>query len=608
MKYPALARVFAVVLVIMCLIMAANGAVGLRKTENEYAERLAYVDKYRGRIENYVALTEEVENSISYDEAFAQLQALQEEHDKAASQHRTDTALYTAEKGGNIMGANMIWEAIPEIKDARAELEAGKRELAKQTAEIQSFETAYNENRGTLGELAGSADSSAKSCASEAARLDGVIAEMNRLISAEPQPPASPKPSEEPTEEPSPEPSGEPSPEPSGEPSPEPSQDPQPDPEPDPEPPSPQPSDADPLSAAAAGHQATATVLTPGARPKIRLLSDVTEKDEYEAAMEEYERKHSEWEAECTAFKSTALDPTLQLIAEETAAAAPLAEQLGQIAESLGVDISQIPADMFDNISAALESQMGAGTDPADMSNEEFLRYAQTLRNSLSAVGTGLNQVNGGIAQINAAFAGLATARAEIAMADRALAMAERELYSQLANIWYNLGQLENKAEELAEEKTELDVEAQLLSKKLLETEELRDLKNRHASARQLLLNVPEIKAAYLENDDLPGSAEQYLEGYGAETQRLREGKRLINILAIAGAVAGVLGIPGAFEKTKRRFWLITPVLLCLALAAGADGVNMHMGLGQMYSALITAILALIQLLVILPKQKTISA
>ena len=68
----------------------------------------------------------------------------------------------------------------------------------------------------------------------------------------------------------------------------------------------------------------------------------------------------------------------------------------------------------------------------------------------------------------------------------------------------------------------------------------------------------------------------------------------------------GLVGLPAAFEKTRKRFWLLAPVLLCLGCAVGADGVNMSLGLGQMYTALVTAIFALIQLLVVLPKQKTI--
>ena len=179
-------------------------------------------------------------------------------------------------------------------------------------------------------------------------------------------------------------------------------------------------------------------------------------------------------------------------------------------------------------------------------------------------------------------------------------------MHTQLANIWYNLGQLEEKADELREEKEKLDLEALSLDKELMETDELKLLKNRHISARQLLINIPEVKSSYAETEDLEVSARSYLEDYREETRRLNQGRRLINLLAVLGGVFGVLGIPGAYEKLRGRFWLIAPVLLCLGCAAAADWVNMRLGLGQMYTALFTAIFAVIDLLIILPRKKAL--
>ena len=96
MKHPALARVFAVVLAILCLLLLSNGLVGLKKAAAENGERLAFEEKYAGRIEKYLQLDEELSHSISYDEAYAELEKMMEEHEAAASQHRIDTALYSA--------------------------------------------------------------------------------------------------------------------------------------------------------------------------------------------------------------------------------------------------------------------------------------------------------------------------------------------------------------------------------------------------------------------------------------------------------------------------------------------------------------------------------
>ena len=104
-------------------------------------------------------------------------------------------------------------------------------------------------------------------------------------------------------------------------------------------------------------------------------------------------------------------------------------------------------------------------------------------------------------------------------------------------------------------EKTELDEEAVLLSKKLVETEGLKRLKNRRISTRQLLISQGEVKARTEETGDLVRSAREFLEDYRQETERLSRGRRLINLLAVIGAAAGVIGIPAAYEKIKSRFW-----------------------------------------------------
>ena len=80
----------------------------------------------------------------------------------------------------------------------------------------------------------------------------------------------------------------------------------------------------------------------------------------------------------------------------------------------------------------------------------------------------------------------------------------------------------------------------------------------------------------------------------------------ILNILeAVFGALAGFAGIPAAFEKTKKRFWLIAPAAICLVCACAADGISMYLGLGQMYTVIAAAIFAAVQLAAALPKAKT---
>ena len=127
MKHQALARVFAVVLAILCLLLLVTGVRGFGKADEELNERRAWEEKYAGRIQTYVELEAELAGSISYDEAQRELEMRLEQHEADASQHRTDTALHTAEKGGNQMGADLIWEAMPELASAKGDLEEARR-------------------------------------------------------------------------------------------------------------------------------------------------------------------------------------------------------------------------------------------------------------------------------------------------------------------------------------------------------------------------------------------------------------------------------------------------------------------------------------------------
>ena len=149
-----------------------------------------------------------------------------------------------------------------------------------------------------------------------------------------------------------------------------------------------------------------------------------------------------------------------------------------------------------------------------------------------------------------------------------------------------------------------LDREAEIVAYRTKSTDALKDLRSRHNAARLLLVNVPEIKNAMTDEESLPAAAERYLADYRSETDSLYRGRRIVCALAIAGGAAGVLGVPAAYELVRKRFWLITPVLVCILCSAAAATLNVRLGQGRMYIALATAILAFIQLLIVLPKRK----
>ena len=606
MKHQALARAFAVVLAIMCLLMLLNGATGFGKAAKAHEERTAFEEKYAQRIENYVTLHAQVENSISYDEAYELLKEKLEQHDKDAAQHRTDTALYTAEKGGNTMGANLIWEAMPEIAGA-------KQELAKAKKQFEDVQSAYNSVKSDLQDIAAQARSDAAESGMDAAQMQQMAQNFAALLNAEPKlpegfsipadpgdpPPEATEPQVKPTEPDTARPTK-------------------------PEEP-PEDADAETLDAYQeqldayndaqaewAEYDQAVKEYDDAMAAYQAYISYPDRKEAYDKAVAEqqsYDEQHAAWEGQVKEAvsqlpvenyldKLETLGGDLQTLMGR---AQPLISTFNQMSSSMGgAELSGV------DMSALQTLAKYANMDPSTistMTEEQLLGAAQEIAGALSSLAGAFGSVDGGVKSIDGL---VAEAAAKLNAAEAMLAKAESEMKGQLENIWYHLGQLEKKADELREEKERLDLEALGLDKELVETDRLKLLKNRHISARQLLINIPEVKSGYAETGDLEASARAYLEEYKAETQRLNQGRRLINLLAVLGGVFGILGIPGAYEKLRGRFWLIAPVVLCLGCAVAADAVNMRLGLGQMYTALFTAIFAVIHLLIILPKKKVI--
>ena len=598
MKHQVLARVFSVVLVILCLLMLVTGVRGFDKAEKELGERRAYEEKFAGRIQNYVELEAELAGSISYDEAREELDRLVEQHERDASQHRTDTALHTAEKGGNIMGADIIWELMPQLKGAKQELEEGKRLLSQK-------EAAYAQAKpGIVAAVA----SGLAACAAEKASIADLPGALNAYLAEnpvptlpqEPQMPAAPIEVEAPGEFTETEPRRE-----------------------------------DYVTAqepTAPGEDASEEDLA-AYQDALALYQEELSGQEaaYGAAQAEYQAKKAAYDfrkesyeslpARKAAYEEALAQYQSDMNAYQTAALALQAWQGGYAAiiaayaESVGTLASDLSA-AADSL-AALAAELGGDTgstgglgglgggmlSPGMLAGQPPEAIAAALSAAVDGISGGFGAISTGLGQIES---GLAQGRGQLAAAEVELKKAEGELNGQLENIWLNLGELEKEAEELAEEKEALDEEASVLSKKLLENEALKELTNRRNSARQLLLNVPEVKAESAESGDLPAAAEHYLESYKVRTQELDEGMRRVNLLSILGAAAGILGIPGAFELLKKRFFQLTPVLLCLGFAAGAAWLHYELGLGQLYVALFTAIFAAIQCLIILPRNRTI--
>ena len=553
MKHPALARVFSIVLAVMSLIMLLNGAVGFGKADVALKESLEQYRRIEEKTDTYEALSLQLKNSVSYEEALAELEALQEQHDDDAAQHRTDLATHTATMGGYELGAKMIMDGKVQFAAAKAELEEGKALLAEKEQQFNQLSAAFEAVEPLLTAAINALSGSEEEFKAAIALIDALIAQIDVILANRPQLPELP---EEPTLPIAP------------------------------------PEDAD-EETKAAYEQAMAVY---------QQLLDAFEKamEEYEGNLAEYETALAAWEQEYQAVLSSVL-----------ADAGEVDSRIQNGSALMNAALGQLPADVLDDLGGLGESDISM-PDLSNMSLEEIRAALVQLRAYLVAEGNVKTALEKALASLQSQLAegqqAIAQAKAQVLLGEKALKKAEQELQHQLELLWYNMGQLEDETADLEADKLRLDQESEDLDRRLVSVDEKKEMEQKHRSARIVLMQEAGIASAVNAGGDLVESARAYIQNGRDGAQRHHGLLYAINALALAGGLLGLLSIPGSFEKTRRRLLLILPTVLCLACALAADGLNMYLGLGQMYTALAAALAAAIHLATILPQNKTIIA
>ena len=610
MKHPALTRVFAVILAILGVIFLATGVSGIGKNRKEQAEREAYQAKFADRIENYVRLHEQFINSADYEQTRKALNTVLTAHEKAAAQHKTDTAIFSATKGGLKMGEDLIAGAQAQMEEIKRQLhDANDRKVFLEGLLTELI--ASNKSRMPwLDALAGSAAGYAVDCFTESAKITLITEKLRALMEAEPSPFDYAARAYAP-----------------------------------PEPPA-MPAFggfdmggsweemqagwdaamAQAQSAAAAYEEAGALYaqqmqdyydeLAQAEFDRLNGFADRAEELAVDMAYSaEYKWAHEAWEKECENVRKEAdLLCSVNAMRRLGAALSSLVRRANSHdAVMTGETGGYYPG--FEELSSLAESTAsrleGPGrSDLSGLSNEEFLllfdeakEILDLLSHAFCVVADNLNNPSALIVEL---LDKLHVTELIAKAADALLARAEREMDNALAELWFQLGEQDKKELELAAEKLGLDEEAKILARQTLEADELKELNQKHTSARLLLSNVPEVKSGVDQGSALPDSARAYLEAYREETGRRGTIRLILCGLAILGGAMAAAGLPAAFELVKSRFLLLAPAAACLACAAGAFGLNELLGLKRYYAALLMALFALAYLAIAAPKNRQV--
>lgn len=557
MKHPALTRIFSLVLAVLCLTMLLAG-LGITNTAiRSRTADLADHQRLSDRIEEYRQIRASLEGCPSYEEFDRELQQLLARHEKEASQHRIDLAIFTATRGGVNAGEAALRQGEYAYWQGKSQYEAGLKLFEEQEAAFWEGYNQFQEGKRQLAEgrktlelaetaMAGIHAQIARNRAlaailesdDENARQELTVAAYDSLLQSL--------------------------------------------------------DNATQLygtlksqgGISAEQMQMLAQMLAQESGTDAgEFLDGVTWEGISAESMEELEARVRQ----TTGMSMEDIRARIQTQRDEAAAMdadSPISEEQFALLQAAYAQ-SKL---WLDQVNAAMEEKLGE----YDAQLAEIRTQLDEAQMQIDAMEPVLEEGRAAIEQ----------GRAALDQAGAQLEMAGQTIWAARAQLEAKKAELKETEKKLREEKERLDREADELAEKSSRAEELKELERQETSVRVMLLERDAIRDRVDGGMDLLDAAD---EAAGCLLQQLKErftGRILVAGLMVLGGAAGFAGIPAAFERKKSRLWLIAPVALCLGFAAAVEILCRLLGRGDSYSALGVAVFALIQLALVIPKKK----
>lgn len=556
MKHPALTRVFAIVLAVLCLVMLLAGVFGIRSALRDRISDRANQARLSGRIDDYELVSQALAGTISYKEAKEALDARQDQHDEDAAQHRIDLATYTATKGGITEGINALDEADAAYAAGKAQYEQGLKEFEKKEAAFWEGYRQFQEGQQQLADGWAQYNTLSSALTSAQGQLAGLKAIGDIL--------------------------------------------------------------ADDSSDDAQALQSAAIAAYDGAISAFDSAMGVTDSmksqggittEQLQMMMDLLEQETGIALAELP-LEGVSAEQLQQLEDSIVAATGMTPDQIRSALAEQRDSLASGDAELL-----LTPEQFAAVREIYRQNRDLVVSAIGAVEGKLNELGATVEetgqQLSAAQAEMDKMAAFMEQGKAGIEQGRKALEEAGKQieaggaaLYAGRAEIWYQMGKLEEKEKELQAEKASLDQESEELSAQEESAQQQKELEQRETSLRLMLLDRPEIEERVDAGTPLLDAAKAYLLQWTGETEHSFRGRLAAYILMLVGALAACLGIPAAFEKSKSRSLLIVPVLLALLCAAAVEAIVLSLGLRLSYSALAVAIFAAIQLLITVPKAK----
>ena len=560
----------AIALVVLCLTMAAAGALGLNQARRDRRLTLEDMERLRGRVEEYRELAASLEGAESYDALSGRLDERQQAYDRESAQHRSELGTFTATQYGVGVGLDAIDEAEAQFLSYKQQFDSALSVLDEGLTEIDgilaSLWTLYNVVPPILNSARGHVDAAQGIAASldsgDALRYSQLVAAYDELLGI-------------------------------------------------------------------ADESAETAETLRGLEPTLDALAEVdlsALSDKLSAAQQLSESLGAFGDVPLDAYLDYGVEidfdmgriVQLQESYRQVWAAAKQglalydeasAQAEGELEALTGMDSKELR-----KAAKAQRDELAAyGDEPLDpAASTALLRVWRSNREAvleeLDAADAGLQELSGYVEQLHGMLSTIQTqidgfwelltrARDMIAAAWDALVAGRQQ-------IWLQMGLQREKEEELWDRKDALDREALELQQLSEEAEAQKDREARLRTLRTNLLARDGIRARFDAGEELGGAAQTFLDETLDAAGESYARRRVACLLMIFGAAYSVLGIPAAFERAKSRLMLSLPLLHCMACAACAEQILWKLGRGLSYSCIAVLGFALLQLLVSRPKKR----
>ena len=207
--------------------------------------------------------------------------------------------------------------------------------------------------------------------------------------------------------------------------------------------------------------------------------------------------------------------------------------------------------------------------------------YAAYLRDSTSNVNP-----SGLLSQVNTLAAGIDALNA----GKEELEKMELEVIRDSISLTLAKSELEKQEDEIASVQSRVS--------------EIKADERRLVSLRVSMTANEQIKSNYERSGNVISAARNELTRSEREYKHLFLLRLAMYLMMLACSICAFLGLSAAFEKKKNRAWLILPVVLTILFVAGVNAANLLIERRLQYLAFGVFLFGLIQLAVIIPKEK----